>query len=191
MFSTFQTALSALNATSVGIDSTSNNLANLNTTGFKASSVSFQDLVTQSFGTVSHAQGGAGVARANNTRAFTQGSISNTANPLDVAINGDGFFVLRSASGAQEFTRAGNFQTDAAGILKTISGEHVQGWTQINTDGSVNTNGAIGDIKLPTGNLRQPLATQNFSLDLNLNAGGQVGQSTGSVASRGRFGLVG
>lgn len=182
MFTAFQTALSALNATSAGIDATSNNLANLNTTGFKATGVSFQDLVTQSFGTVSHSAGGNGVARANNIRAFTQGAIATTSGPLDVAINGDGFFLLRGSNNAQEFTRAGNFQSTALGVLTTVSGERVQGWTQLNADGTVNTNGAIGDIQLPTGNLRQPLATQNFSLDMNLNSSGQVGQPTGSFS---------
>ena len=182
MFTAFQTALSALNATSAGIDATSNNLANLNTTGFKATGVSFQDLVTQSFGTVSHATGGNCVARANNVRAFTQGAIATTSGPLDVAINGDGFFLLRGSNNAQEFTRAGNFQATALGVLTTLSGERVQGWTQLNTDGTVNTNGAIGDIQLPTGNLRQPLATQNFSLDMNLNSNGLAGQPTGSFS---------
>ena len=182
MFTTFQTALSALTATSAGIDNTSNNLANLNTTGFKSSNMSFQDLVTQSFGTVSHAQAGAGVARANSTRSFAQGAISNTSSPLDVAINGDGFFVLRGVGNAQEYTRAGNFKSDAKGTLTTIDGQRVQGWTQINADGSINTSGAIGDIVLPTGNLRQPLATQNFSLDMNLNSAGQIGQPSGSFS---------
>ena len=182
MFTTFQTALSALNATSAGIDATSNNLANLSTTGFKGSNVSFQDLVTQSFGSVSHSQSGAGVARATTSRGFTQGAIASTASPLDVAINGDGFFVIRSNSGAQGFTRAGNFKTDSAGALTTVTGEHVQGWTQINADGSINMNSAVGDIQIPTGNLRQPLATRNFSLDLNLNSGGVVGQPTGSFS---------
>jgi len=182
MSTAFQTALSALNATSAGIDATSNNLANLNTTGFKASTMSFQDLVTQSFGTVNNAQSGAGVARASATRNFTQGPIANTSGPLDAAINGDGFFVLRGANNVQEFTRAGNFRQNAAGVLTTASGERVQGWTQINADGTVNTNGAIGDIGLPTGNLRVPLATQNFSLDMNLNSAGSVGQPNGSFS---------
>jgi len=182
MFTTFQTALSALNATSAGIDATSNNLANLSTNGFKASSVSFQDLVTQSLGMAGHAQPGAGVVRATTTRSFTQGAIASSPGPLDVALNGDGMFVIRNAKGVQEFTRAGNFKTDLSGFLTTVSGEHVQAWTQLNSDGSVNTNGAIGDIQIPTGNLRQPLATQNFSLDLNLNAAAQVGQPTASFS---------
>ena len=182
MFTAFQTALSALNATSAGIDSTSNNLANLNTTGFKASTMSFQDLVTQSFGTVNSGNSGAGVGRAINTRAFTQGAIANTSGPLDAAINGDGFFVIKGSNNAQEFTRAGNFKTDANGILITASGEKVQGWSQVNSDGTVNTNGAIGDIVLPTGALRQPLATQNFSMTMNLNSAGIVGDPTGSFS---------
>lgn len=182
MFSAFQTALSALNATSAGIDVTSNNLANLNTTGFKASNVSFQDMVTQSFGTVSSSQSGSGVGRAVNSRPFTQGSIATTTSPLDAAINGNGFFVISGPGGAQEFTRAGNFKTDSNGTLITQNGEKVQGWTQLNTDGTVNTSSAIGDITLATGNLRQPFPTQNFSLAMNLNAGGTVGDSTGTFS---------
>ncbi len=182
MFSTFQTALSALNATSSGIDATSNNLANLNTTGFKASTMSFQDLVTQSFGTVSNSNNGAGVGRATATRSFAQGALVATNGSLDAAINGDGFFVLRGDNSAQEFTRAGNFKTDAAGVLTAAGGEKVQGWTQLNADGTVNTSGPIGNIILPTGTLRQPLATQNFSLDMNLNSAGVVGDSTGSFS---------
>jgi len=183
MFTAFQTALSALNATSAGIDATSNNLANLNTTGFKASNVSFQDLVTQSLGSASQTQIGAGIAKTSTVRNFVQGVPSATSAPLDAAIQGDGFFVLKGANNIQQLTRAGNFKQDASGTLITTNGEKVQGWTGLNADGSVNTNGPIGDIQLPTGTLRQPFATKNFSLDLNLNAAGAVGSADGTFST--------
>ncbi len=183
MFTAFQTALSALNATSAGIDATSNNLANLNTTGFKASNVSFQDLVTQSFGSASQTQIGAGIAKTSTVRNFVQGVPAVTSGPLDAAIQGDGFFVLKGPNNIQELTRAGNFKQDASGTLMTVNGEKVQGWTGLNVDGSVNTNGPVGDIQLPTGTLRQPVATQNFSLDCNLDSTGVVGGATGSFST--------
>src|SRR5579884_2418982 len=113
MFTSFSTALSALNATSTAIDVVGNNLANLNTPGFKNSVVSFQDLVTQSLGAgLGETQVGFGVGTPTTMRQFTQGALQTTGGALDCAIQGDGFFVLQGANGVQEFTRAGNFQVD-------------------------------------------------------------------------------
>ena len=92
MFTSFSTALSALNATTTAIDVVSNNLANLSTTGYKETAVSFQDLVSQSIGGT---QVGIGIGAALTTKEFTQGSLQATAGPLDGAIQGDGFFVVR------------------------------------------------------------------------------------------------
>ena len=183
MFSSFQTALSALDATSTAIDVTGNNLANLNTTGFKDSRVSFLDLISQSIGAASRTQVGLGVTTPHTNRQFTQGAIQNTSGPLDAAIQGDGFFVVVSPSGQQLLTRAGSFQTDAAGTLMSPTGEKVQGWTQLNADGTVNTNGPIGNIQLPTGSLRQPFATQNFGLNMNLDASAAVGSASASFSA--------
>ncbi len=168
--SSFSTALSALNAFSTGIDVVGNNLANLDTTGFKDSSVSFHDLVTQSLTTgLSDTQVGFGVGTPNTMREFTQGAIQTTGAPLDAAIQGDGFFVVQDpSSGAVEYTRAGNFQVDQSGNLITTTGSLIQGWTTQN--GAVNTNGPVGDITVPTGTVKPPVATQNFSLDLNLDS---------------------
>lgn len=182
MFTSFQTALSALNATSKAIDVTGNNLANLNTTGFKQSTVSFRDLVTQSFGTVGRSQPGVGTD-VTLVRNFSQGSIQNTSNPLDAAVQGNGFFVLHTASGGQLLTRAGNFHTDSNGYLTTLSGERVQGWTQLNANGTVNTSGPIGDIQVPAGSLQQPVATTNFALSLNLNSAATVGAADGTFSN--------
>src|SRR5215472_13338896 len=98
MFTSFSTALSALSATSTAIDVVGNNLANMNTPGFKTSEVDFRDLVTQSLG--------AGLPLT--VRQFTQGAIQTSSGVLNAAVQGDGFFVVSDASsGATLYTRAG------------------------------------------------------------------------------------
>ncbi len=179
MFSSFSTALSALQATSTAVDVVGNNLANLSTTGFKASAVTFHDLVAQSM--ANDPSDGLGTSRPQTIRQFTQGPVQSTSGPLDAAVQGNGFFVLRDAQNKQLLTRAGNFSVDASGTLITSTKEHVQGWNQVN--GVVDTNGAIGDITVPTGNLRQPFATTTFSADLNLNAAGVTGTPDGSFST--------
>jgi flagellar hook protein FlgE len=166
----FDIALSGLNATSNAINVTANNLANLNTTGFKDAQVSFQDLFAESLGVVNRTQPGFGVATAGVVQQFNQGSLQSTGGAFDAAIQGDGFFVLKDTNGGQLLTRDGTFSANSNGDLVTAGGQFVQGWTQINTDGTVNTNGAIGNIQIPTGSLRAPVATQNFQFNMNLNS---------------------
>src|SRR6266567_986592 len=113
MFTAFSTALSALNAQATAIDVLGNNLANLNTTGFKSSVVSFHDLVSQSLGT-GESQVGFGVGPPVTLRHFTQGSIQVSTGALDAAIQGDGFFLVQSPNGAIQYgaiqyTRGGSF----------------------------------------------------------------------------------
>lgn len=172
MFTSFSTALSALNATSTAVDVVGNNLANLNTSGFKTSVVYFRDLVTQSLGAgLGETQVGFGTGRPLTIRQFTQGAIQASTGLLDAAVQGDGFFVLKNTQGNTLYTRAGNFQVDDAGNLLTNTGERVQGWTSIDpTTGILDTNGAIGDIVVPVGAAKQPIATNAFTLDMNLNS---------------------
>ncbi len=179
-FTAFSTALSALSAHTTAVDVVSNNLANLNTPGFKTSSVVFHDLVTQSLG-LGETQVGLGVARPLTLRQFGQGSLQSSSGSLDAAIQGDGFFILRDVNGAMLLTRAGNFHVDAQGNLLTATGERVQGWTE--SGGVVNTNGPIGNIVVPVGNLRAPQATTTFSANLNLNSAGVVGETTGTFST--------
>ena len=182
MFTSFSAALTGLAANEVGVDAVGANLANLNTTGYKASVVSFYDLVAQSLGLGSGAPVGLGTGRPRVVHQFTQGSIQVTSGALDGAIQGDGFFVVRDPStGTLRYTRAGNFQVDANGNMVTATGERVEGWTQ--TNGVLNTNGAISDIVVPSGSLRAPLATSNMSLDLNLDASAAVGSADGSFSA--------
>lgn len=174
MLTSFSTALSALNAHATAIDVVGNNLANLNTTGFKASNVSFHDLVTQSLGAgLGETQVGFGVGAPVTMRQFSQGAIQTTGGPLDAAIQGDGFFVVTSANGATQYTRGGSFQVDQDGNLTTATGEKVQGWKLVNN--VLDTNVPIGDITVPVGSLKAPFATTKASVDLNLNAGASAG----------------
>ena len=174
MFSSFSSALSALNADSTAIDVVGNNLANLNTTGYKTSVVSFHDLVTESLGAnLGQTQVGFGVGRPTTFREFSQGALQTTSGPLDAAIQGDGFFIVRGSDSAIEYTRGGNFQVDRDGTLITSTGEKVQGWSQVN--GVVDTNGAIGNITVPTGTISPPVPTSAFSFDMNLNAAATAG----------------
>jgi flagellar hook protein FlgE len=169
MSSTFSIALSGLKAQSDAIDTTGNNLANLNTTGFKGSAVDFKDLFSQTLGVAGSFQSGLGVGVPVTNQQFTQGSIQNSSSPLSTAIQGSGFFVVNSPNRQQLFTRDGNFVLDSSGVLKTQTGETVQGWTA--TPAGLSTAGVPGDISLPTGAVLPPKATQNFSLDANLDAG--------------------
>jgi flagellar hook protein FlgE len=179
MFTSFSTALSALNAHSVAVDVVGNNLANLNTTGFKASTVSFHDLVTQSMGVGGgQTQVGFGIGRPYTTRQFSQGAIQATSGLMDAAIQGDGFFVIKDPQGATQFTRAGNFALDKAGNLLTATGQRVQGWAENN--GVIDVDGPIGDIAVPMGALQAPSATENFAINANLNASTPVGKSFSS-----------
>ena len=172
MFTSFSTALSALSAHSTAVDVVGNNLANLNTPGFKTNVVYFRDLVTQSLGAgLGETQVGFGTGRPLTIRQFTQGAIQSSTGLLDAAVQGDGFFVTKNAQGNTLYTRAGNFQVDDYGNLKTNTGELVQGWTALDTTtGILDTNGAIGDIVVPVGAAKQPIATNQFTLDVNLNS---------------------
>ncbi len=114
--SSFSIALSGLNADSAALDVVGNNLANLNTTGYKDSNVSFYDLLQQSVAGGSTQIGG-GVSAPQTERVFQQGSIQATGGSYDAAIKGNGFFVVQDPSGNTLYTRAGNFNLDANGNL--------------------------------------------------------------------------
>ncbi|MBA3974774.1 MAG: flagellar hook protein FlgE [Candidatus Solibacter sp.] len=175
MFTSFSTALSALGAHTTAVDVVGNNLANLNTPGYKASVVSFSDLVTQSLGAgLGTTQVGFGVARPTTIRQFSQGAIQASSGPLDVAIQGDGFLVVKDPNtSAQLYTRGGNLQVNKAGQLVTATGFRVQGWNEVN--GVLDTTQPATDVFVPVGSLRTPVATQNISFDLNLDATGTTG----------------
>jgi flagellar hook protein FlgE len=178
--SSFSIALSGLTADSDALDVVGNNLANLNTTGYKNNDVSFYDLLQQSIAGGSTQIGG-GVSAPQTERVFSQGSIQATGNNYDAAIDGNGFFVVQDPNGQTLYTRAGNFSLDANGNIVTATGQFVQGWTAEN--GVLNTSGPVGTITIPSNALQTPSATQNMSLSLNLNAAGVVNQPSGSFST--------
>ena len=122
MFTVFNTALSGLNANSSAIDIVGNNLANLNTTGYKADTVEFQDLMSQQLGASSASnQVGRGGSGAESVPQFTQGSITQTTGAFDAGIQGNGFFVVSGPNNQLLYTRAGNFTLDPNGQLQTAA----------------------------------------------------------------------
>lgn len=181
MSSAISNALSGLTANSTAINVVSNNLANLNTTGYKDEQVSFEDLVNESIAGLSSSTTISGSTSAVGAQQFSQGTVETTGNPYDAAIQGSGFFVVNDSSGQQLLTRQGNFTVDASGDLVTQSGQFVQGWNAVN--GALSTTGPTGNITLPTGLALTPTATTDFSLNVNLNANATVGSAQGTFSS--------
>ncbi|HEX7085468.1 MAG TPA: flagellar hook protein FlgE [Vicinamibacterales bacterium] len=179
----FSAGLSGLNANAVYLSVIGNNLANINTVGYKASTVTFMDLVSQSAAgsSINPMQVGLGVVTGSISPVFSQGSIESTREATNVAIEGNGFFIVSDGQ-AVSYTRAGNFSFDASGNLVTPDGLRVQGWTQIGPDGEPVTTGAPTDITVPPGVLRAPVATSTFFTKTNLSASALVGDTfTSSV----------
>lgn len=180
MSTAFSNALSGLNANALAIDSVSGNLANLNTSGYKDNQVSFTDLLSGNIdGQVATSVAGSVVAQTKTQ--FNQGSIQTTSQPFDAAIQGAGFFVLKTPAGQQTYTRAGGFSLNASGDLLGASGENVQGWNAVN--GVLSTTGATSNVTLPVSGSQQPIATTNFTISANLNANAPVGAANATFSS--------
>ena len=169
--------ISGLRAHQQMMDVTGNNIANVNTTGYKSSQTVFQDTLSQMVnaagapqngqGGTNPAQVGLGVRTASINANFSQGAAQTTGKSGDMMIQGDGFFVVKSG-GESLYTRAGSFTFDANGSLTTPNGQIVQGWSA-DVDGDVNTAGAPGNIKLPIGISLAPEKTESFTLTGNLS----------------------
>lgn len=169
MFPAFSVALSALQANSSAIDVVGNDLANLNTTGYKSTDVQFEDLMSQTIGFgQTTAEMGMGVGPIATVSEFTQGTLTSTGGATDAAIQGNGFFVVQNSSNQTLYTRDGSFQVNSTGQLTTASGEVVQGWTANN--GVINPNGPTSDLTLPLGTVIPATATSNIGLTINLNS---------------------
>ena len=174
----FSIPLSGLTAESTALSAIANNLSNQNTTGYKDTSVLFSDLFYQSLGTTGSGdpiQVGAGVQVGSMPSLFTQGSVSATGVPTDVAIQGDGFFAVQNSSGVIDYTRAGDFSTDANNFLVTSAGQQVLGYPAV--DGVVNTGAGVAPLQLGAGTISPPTATGNVDLTANLNAAAGVGST--------------
>ncbi|MFS0892941.1 flagellar hook protein FlgE [Microbacterium sp. 179-I 3D3 NHS] len=176
--------ISGLRSHQTMLDVTGNNIANVNTTGFKASSVQFQDslsqllrnsmLPQQGVGGQNPAQVGLGVQVAGVSTNFAAGAPQPTGVPTDLMIAGDGFFIVRSG-GETLYTRNGGFSFDASGRLVSADGALVQGWTA--QDGAIVPGQGLGDITLPVGALSPATATTTARVTGNLPSGAAVGDT--------------
>jgi flagellar hook protein FlgE len=180
MASTFAIALSSLQAESEAINTAGNNLANMNTTGFKQSTVDFKNVFSEQLGVTGGFNVGLGVSSPISNQLFTQGGIQTSSSPTAAAVQGSGYFVVKSPTNQQLYTRDGNFVLDASGSLRTETGEAVQGWTA--TAAGINTNGLTTDITVPTGATLPAVPSTTFTLGANLDASAVAGQPTGSFS---------
>jgi len=178
------TGLSGLNANTRSLDVIGNNIANANTTAYKSNRLLFSTQFSRNLslggvpgdsnGGSNPAQIGLGVRAAGTQRNFASGPLTATGDSRDLAIEGDGFFIVgRGPNSADQFyTRNGAFRQNAINDLVTISGERLLGY---GVDGNFNVvTGSLIPLNIPTGQLRLAEATQNVRFTGNLNAGGTL-----------------
>ena len=171
----FNTGLSGLNAANTSLDVTGNNIANVATTGFKSSRAEFGDMYANSlFLGSSKNSVGSGVTVQNISQQFTQGNVTTTGASLDLAINGNGFFVT-SNNGSTVYTRSGAFGTDTQGNIVDASGNKLQGYG-VNADGDI-VDGILTNLQVDSSAVA-PKATQTLSETLNLNSSDTVPTET-------------
>jgi flagellar hook protein FlgE len=187
--------ITGLRAHQTLMDVVSNNISNVNTTGFKSSSVVFEDTLSQTLrnaaapnvptgsttattGGVNPAQVGLGVQLGGISTNFGQGSAQNTGKSTDLMIQGDGFFMVRSG-GETSYTRSGAFTFDTDGRLVNAEGNIVQGWAGVN--GVVNTDNPVTDIKVPAGTLVPPTKSTIVNLGGNISSGTITAMTLGAT----------
>ena len=179
-------AISGLRGHQIMMDVIGNNIANVNTVGFKAGRVNFQDILSQTLhgatapsgglGSINPAQIGLGMTVAGIDVLQTQGNLQSTGKTTDMAIQGDGFFVESDGAGTY-YTRDGAFDIALDGSLANpASGMKVQGW-QADSAGKIDITQPISNLIIPIGQRTTALATSNVTLSGNLDAGAAVGTS--------------
>ncbi|KQX69516.1 flagellar hook protein FlgE [Angustibacter sp. Root456] len=189
MLRSLYSGISGLRANQTMMDVVGNNIANVNTAGFKTSNTVFQDTLSQlvqgasaptgARGGTNPAQIGLGVRVAAITTNFNPGAAQSTGRSSDVMIQGDGFFVERSGN-QQLFTRNGALSFDATGRLVGPDGGIIQGW-MADAAGAINTNGPVGDLSIPLASTLAPQATTTVKLSGNLPADGAITSPQTSV----------
>lgn len=162
--------LTGLESDSTALNTIANDLANLNTTGFKSQTANFSDLFYEQIGQAGSGdpiQLGSGVQVSSTSSDFSAGSQNTTGVNTDVALDGGGLFILNNGSG-YEYTRDGDFTLASNGNLTTQSGLEVMGYPA--ADGVVNTSSPLVPINIPVGQVEAPNATTSFSMTTNLDA---------------------
>ena len=190
--STLFTGLSGLEVNQTRLNVVGNNIANANTVAFKSSRALFkpQFYVTDSggsppdgdFGGTNPSQRGLGAVVASIEKDFSPGAIEPTGRTTDMAIDGDGFFVVQGDGGDQTYTRDGTFSLNAANQLVTNTGAFVQGFG-VDIDGNI-TPGRLGNITVPLGTTTTARATTSAQMEGNLNASGPVASGASILTSQ-------
>jgi flagellar hook protein FlgE len=167
----FRIALSGLNAASTDLEVTGNNIANSATNGFKQSRAEFADVYANAIQDTTSNAAGQGVRVARVAQQFAQGTIDFTSNNLDLAISGQGFFVLGSPDGTQAYTRAGAYSVDRDGYVVNHAADKLQVYNAVVGVAGATTfdTGALTDLQLPT-TPSAPNLTSTVSAALNLNS---------------------
>jgi flagellar hook protein FlgE len=180
----FSTPLSGLTAAQGQLQSVSNNLANINTDGYKDQTLTFADVFSQA-GTTNGSgdpiQTGSGVTTSSTDADFSEGSLIPTGTSSNMALSGNGFFVTQSSSGLNDYTRAGDFITNKDGQITTPNGELLLGYPAVN--GVVNTATTLQPLQVGTGVTSPAVASTHINISANLNAGATVGSAAGTTTS--------
>ena len=182
MLKSLFSGVSGLQSHQVAMDVESNNIANVNTTGFKYSRANFSDLLAQTRSIATAPQGqlggknavqvGLGATVSSMTKIFSQGSVQNSDKNTDVAIQGDGFYIISPDGGnTYKYTRAGDFKFDASGNFVDNNGFITQGWLRDPATGKVDSTAPIENINIPPGLTTPANPTNEVVLKANLNSG--------------------
>ena len=177
------TAVSGLDANQTYLGVIGNNIANSNTIGFKSSSPIFENLVSQTLSGTSNSQEGLGTDVYSIQQQFTQGAMENTSNPLNMAVDGNGFFIVQAPNGSTYYTRNGTFSENSKGQIVDSTGQNVVQGYALNSAG-IATAGTPSPITLNTGAIA-PLATTTANLTANLNS--NVSPQTTPTTTTGDF----
>ncbi|WP_257933279.1 flagellar hook protein, epsilonproteobacterial variant [Campylobacter lari] len=180
--------VSGLQAHQYAMDVEGNNIANVNTFGFKYSRADFSTLMSQTskiatapdgnLGGKNPMQVGLGSGVNSTTRIHSQGNIQTTDKNTDMAINGDGFFIVSNDGGTtQYYTRAGDFKTDAVGNFVDNNGYTVQGWNYNQETGQIDSSTSVGDIVIPPGMSMPARPSSSVKLTANLDSGNTLGMN--------------
>ncbi|MFC2428743.1 MAG: flagellar hook protein FlgE [Campylobacter sp.] len=178
--------VTGLQAHQIAMDVEGNNIANVNTVGYKYNRANFDDLIYQTsriatapqnqHGGVNNMEVGLGTQINSTTRIFKQGSLQTTDKQTDIALQGDGFFMVSPDGGKTTYyTRNGDFSRDSEGNFVDNGGNIVQGWMRDEVTGEIDPTRPLSDIKIPTGLTVPARATTNIALKGNLDSGNDVG----------------
>ena len=194
MMRSLWSGVSGLNAHQTALDVEGNNIANVNTVGFKYSRTNFQDLLTQTEKSATAPQGtlggknplqvGLGATVSSVETMYKQGSIQHTDKNTDMAISGDGFFVVSGDGGkTYKYTRAGDFSFDANGNFVDPNGYIVQGWLANSTTHKIDNSAGVKPISIPPGLTTPAQATSKIQIKANLNSGDHITEMSGTRAT--------